>query len=142
MRTSKCFLLSENIQDMNQGEGQEKRDEKIQQFQQNRAQPKRSFAPGFSYYGERDIERRPHGSGELSFCGRLLYRGEFKHGEITGRGHRVYFDGSTFTGSFLCGQRHGYGIWSSANSHKIQEGTFRNDKLHGVFYRPPLFSLR
>ncbi|EGD72158.1 hypothetical protein PTSG_00179 [Salpingoeca rosetta] len=90
------------------------------------------FDNRFAYQGQRDAERKPHGVGTLLHGGQLLYRGEFEHGSMTGRGYRVYMDGSSYSGAFHDGMRHGYGIWTSADGAVVRQGTFRADVFHGA----------
>ena len=110
------------------------------------------YSNGHLYVGDfrRGME---HGEGELrDASGALIYRGEFEHGRICGRGTFYYgcgtvyrgemreglrhgkgvcwgVDGSVFEGEYVYGLRHGSGTFSSPLGQ--YSGEWSNDMRHG-----------
>ena len=109
----------------------------------------------FNYEGE-FLNDLKHGKGKIIFINNNnseSYEGEFKNGEITGKGFYVWKNKHTYFGDFLCGKMHGKGIykWPDGNQYegeyihgikegfgvfkwadgRIYEGPFKNGKQHG-----------
>ena len=93
-----------------------------------------AFSGSYRFVGSRDEAKRPHGPGSLFFGEQLLYRGDFVHGQMTGNGHRVFMDGSSYSGQFRDGMMHGYGIWTSADGQTVRQGSFHADAFQGDGY--------
>ena len=108
----------------------------------------------FYYEGEffNDLK---HGKGKINFYNNNSesYEGEFKHGEITGKGFYIWKNQHTYFGDFFCGKMHGKGLykWPDGNQYegeyiygikegfgefkwadgRIYNGPFKNGKQHG-----------
>ncbi|XP_023377405.1 MORN repeat-containing protein 1 [Pteropus vampyrus] len=97
---------------------------------------------------------KTHGRGKLLFKDGSFYEGEFVHGEITGKGRRLWAaSGNTYSGQFVLGEPQGHGVlqykaggrYEGAFHHGMREGHgclvdqdgqvyqgwFHNDKRHG-----------
>ena len=108
----------------------------------------------FIYEGEffNDLK---HGKGKIIFNDNISesYEGEFKNGEITGKGFYIWKNKHTYSGDFLCGKMHGKGLykWPDGNQYegdyingikegigefkwadgRIYQGPFKSGKQHG-----------
>ena len=108
----------------------------------------------FFYEGQflNDIK---HGQGKIIFYNNTSesYEGEFKNGEITGKGFYIWKNKHTYLGEFFCGKMHGKGLykWPDGNVYegdyiygvkegygkfiwadgRIYKGPFKNGKQHG-----------
>ena len=84
------------------------------------------------YEGE-EMHGKWHGLGYLEWGedGIVWYRGDFKHGEMTGLGIRCYKGGDRYEGQFFDGCRHGVGIMIHADGTRCV-GEFAYDSKHGV----------
>ena len=108
----------------------------------------------FFYEGQflNDIK---HGQGKIIFYNNTSesYEGEFKNGEITGKGFYIWKNKHTYLGEFYCGKMHGKGLykWPDGNVYegdyiygvkegygefiwadgRIYKGPFKNGKQHG-----------
>ena len=108
----------------------------------------------YNYEGEfhNDIK---HGKGKIIFYNNNSesYEGDFKNGEITGKGFYIWKNKHTYLGDFFCGKMHGKGVykWPDGNIYegeyicgikegygefkwtdgRIYKGPFKNGKQHG-----------
>ena len=108
----------------------------------------------FIYEGEffNDLK---HGKGKIIFYDNISesYEGEFKNGEITGKGFYIWKNKHTYSGDFLCGKMHGKGLykWPDGNQYegdyingikegygefkwadgRVYQGPFKSGKQHG-----------
>ena len=108
----------------------------------------------YNYEGEfhNDIK---HGKGKIIFYNNNSesYEGDFKNGDITGKGFYIWKNKHTYLGDFLRGKMHGKGIYKSPdgniyegeyiygikegygefkwNDGRIYKGPFKNGKQHG-----------
>jgi hypothetical protein len=90
---------------------------------------------GFSYEGEW-MHGRTHGHGKLQLPDGV-YEGDFRSGEITGSGMKVWSDGTQYTGEFLDGEMHGQGLFLRSNGERYEGGFVRNQRSgHGVLVMP------
>lgn len=107
----------------------------------------------FRYEGEWSKGKK-HGFGKLVMGDGSFYEGEFKFGEIEGKGRRIwknngnsysgefsrgemhgegemtYKDGSKYTGTFVWNVRHGQGVYEDAKGNTY-EGAWYQNKKHG-----------
>ena len=74
----------------------------------------------------------------MSYAGGDVYRGEYLHGLMHGKGHYFYFDGRSFSGTFVEGKRNGYGEFSSSSDGESFRGNFENNLRQG--YGEQLFA--
>lgn len=90
---------------------------------------------GFSYEGEW-MHGRMHGPGKLQLPDGV-YEGDFRNGEITGSGMKVWSDGSQYTGEFIDGEMHGQGLFLRSDGERYEGGFVRNQRSgHGVLVMP------
>ena len=108
----------------------------------------------YNYEGEfhNDIK---HGKGKIIFYNNNSesYEGDFKDGDITGKGFYIWKNKHTYSGDFICGKMHGKGVykWPDGNIYegeyiwgikegygefkwtdgRIYKGPFKNGKQHG-----------
>lgn len=68
------------------------------------------------------------GQGDFELGDGSVYSGDFRHGEITGRGKRTWPSGAWYEGEWQEGEMHGEGKKAGAtleNRHKTEQGTFQ-----------------
>eukprot|EP00668_Euglena_longa_P011763 GGOE01014180.1.p1 GENE.GGOE01014180.1~~GGOE01014180.1.p1 ORF type:complete len:485 (+),score=91.67 GGOE01014180.1:92-1546(+) len=82
----------------------------------------------FHYEGDWE-DNLKHGHGTFT-VGDSIYEGDFQHGEMTGKGRRVWGSGATYCGYFLQGEMHGDGEYVAADGTKY-EGQWCWNKRHG-----------
>lgn len=85
----------------------------------------------YSYEGAWENGEKHGGNGKFVIAGYSNYEGDFKHGEISGIGKRVWQDGRIYIGEWLNGEMHGKGTWISADSQETYEGEFKDNKRDG-----------
>eukprot|EP00056_Hartaetosiga_gracilis_P000128 m.36118 g.36118 ORF g.36118 m.36118 type:complete len:151 (+) comp10075_c0_seq1:127-579(+) len=90
------------------------------------------FSPSFSFEGEVDSERRPHGEGKLYVGEAVVYHGEFVHGAMTGVGFRRFQSGASYNGEMKNGVCEGMGVWMSKDMSVVKEGSFVDNQLEGM----------
>ncbi len=66
----------------------------------------------------------------LSEDGKLVYEGEYEHGEKNGKGTYYYPNGMKYEGEFVKNKKEGKGIFHWDNKTRW-EGTFVDDKMDG-----------
>eukprot|EP00903_Cladosiphon_okamuranus_P013542 g12614.t1 len=72
-----------------------------------------------------------HGNVEIKYASGGSYKGEMKHGTITGKGEFVSCLGERYSGDFLNGRLHGTGSKMDVVG-QVWEGTWREGVMHGV----------
>jgi len=60
-----------------------------------------------------------------------VYEGQFKEGMYEGHGVITRIDGMSYNGQFLCGEKHGKGVYKAKNGSPIYEGTWWYGWKHG-----------
>jgi len=84
---------------------------------------------GNSSYEGSLVNGQRHGQGrQESHSG--VYVGEFKEGDMSGSGRRIYCDGGHFEGEWLAGLKHGRGVFVLANGDAYN-GEFRAGVMAG-----------
>ena len=71
--------------------------------------------------------------GTKAFATGGKYVGEFRNGQLHGKGKHIYSDGSTYVGEFREGNFNGQGILSYVNGDKYV-GHFANGNLPVLFF--------
>ena len=108
----------------------------------------------YNYEGEFHNDYK-HGKGKIIFYNNnsVSYEGDFKNGDITGKGFYIWKNKHTYSGDFFMGKMHGHGIykWPDGNVYegeyiygikegygefkwtdgRIYKGPFKNGKQHG-----------
>jgi serine/threonine protein kinase len=82
---------------------------------------------GLSFYtGTVDEDQKPHGSGEVTFTDRRIYRGPLNHGNFEGNdAYFIYDNGDTFEGSFV-NNSFSKGRYTIKEDSSYFIGTFKN----------------
>src|SRR6056300_978877 len=82
------------------------------------------------YVGCLNYENKMDGVGTLYYPDKSVYSGEFKNNEVEGKGELKFSNGS-YTGSFLHGRYHGFGVETRqiANQMQTSRGMFLNGTL-------------
>lgn len=86
-----------------------------------------TWAGGEKYVGEFK-DGNVHGRGTFTRANGEKYVGEFKDGAQNGQGTYIYVDGHKYVGEFKGGKKHGEGILTSPDG-KRWEGIFENDNF-------------
>lgn len=84
----------------------------------------------FRYHGSY-LHNKKEGYGVLEMGDGSSIEGEFKDGEICGKGLRRFPNGSTYQGEFKDGERHGYGIFYGSNNLETLKGQWMWNRLNG-----------
>ena len=100
----------------------------------------------YNYEGDFENDLK-HGRGKIIFYNNIsdTYEGQFKNGEITGKGLYIWKNEHTYFGDFLAGKMHGKGIykWPDGNQYEgqyingIKEGYGEFRWADGRIYRGP-----
>ena len=100
----------------------------------------------YNYEGDFENDLK-HGRGKIIFynSNSVSYEGQFKNGEITGKGLYIWKNRHTYYGDFLAGKMHGKGIykWPDGNQYEgeyingIKEGYGEFKWADGRIYRGP-----
>jgi hypothetical protein len=86
-----------------------------------------TWAGGEKYVGEFK-DGNVHGRGTITWANGEKYVGEFRDGALNGQGTYIYFDGHKYVGEFKSGKKHGEGILTSPDGKRM-EGIFENDNF-------------
>jgi hypothetical protein len=86
-----------------------------------------TWAGGEKYVGEFK-DGNVHGRGTFTWANGEKYVGEFKDGALNGQGTYIYGDGHKYVGEFKGGKKHGEGILTSPDGKRM-EGIFENDNF-------------
>lgn len=84
-----------------------------------------------TYHGEINSAREPHGAGILDSCFGLKYTGGFVDGKKHGFGVQMYINGAMYAGAFADDQPSGYGVHTSPFAEKYI-GAWREGARNGI----------
>jgi len=85
---------------------------------------------GDVYYGEVNVHKQKHGTGQLIYADGDIYEGCFRNGLRHFKGRMRYKDGDEFVGYFKHNKMNGFGSWTYASGGYFY-GYFKNDRRNG-----------
>lgn len=94
----------------------------------------RAIYPDGSIYMGEWLDNLPHGKGRLQSytesVSKEYYDGEWKLGQMDGKGKQQWRDGTVYEGYFSKGQKDGKGVFSWPDGNRY-DGEYKSDLRHG-----------
>lgn len=84
-----------------------------------------------SYVGTWNYGAKDGPGAKFTIIGFAEYVGDFKDGEMTGKGIKIWEDGRRYEGEWKDGEMSGRGYWINNRTNEIYDGFFKDNKRHG-----------